>query len=89
MTDTKHTENGGPAFPEPYTCLHSDDLISAAPGMSLRDWFAGQVVGSIIQANVTKPLYEHGNADTRKTNEWCGTEAYRVADAMIKARGES
>lgn len=40
-------------------------------GMSLRDWFAGQALGGIL---------------TRGGGPKVASEAYAVADAMIKAR---
>lgn len=49
---------------------HGEVLIQ--PGMTLRDWFAGQVVAGL-------PVHHTADAAAR----W----AYEVADAMLKARG--
>jgi hypothetical protein len=46
-------------------------------GMTLRDYFAGQAItGIIIDTNLNN------------LNQWVGQEAYKVADAMIAARGK-
>jgi len=71
--------HGGPAFP------HQKDDGTPYWGMSLRDWFAGQALPSIIIATSKgkhDPSAKHG----------CGVEqamaldAYLIADAMIAAR---
>jgi hypothetical protein len=56
--DTK--DDGGPAFP---ALTH--------PGMSLRDWFAGQVLAS--------PIDDDADADLAR-------RCYAIADAMLAAR---
>jgi len=60
MTSTK--DHGGPAFPMPQ---------GGRGGMTLRDYFAGQVLAGLGDAI--------GQVDVAKV-------AYLVADAMIKAR---
>jgi hypothetical protein len=58
-------DDGGPAFPRP--------MVAAAPGMTLRDWFAGQALAGML-----------ANPDS-----WTGAGgvmAYRYADAMLRAR---
>lgn len=65
-------DNGGPAFPP---------VVMDAPGMSLRDWFAGQALsGLLADPNVrsTDGLFEHVAAS-----------AYIFADAMIAARARA
>ena len=64
MTDT-HIKDGGPAFP----ILRSDQ-----PGMTLRDWFAGQALAGLL-ANGGAQFWE-GDAQN----------AYAAADAMLAAR---
>lgn len=59
--------NGGPAFPIETTAT------PYAPGMSLRDWFAGQALAN---------MYTDNDQDPDKVAEW----AYQVADAMLAAR---
>lgn len=72
-------DEGGAAFP----IAHSD--APGAPyaelGMSLRDWFAGQAIGAVINSCAS---------DTREGGEtfeaMFARKAYGVADAMIRAR---
>lgn len=59
------TETGGPAFPS-----------QSAPGMTLRDWFAGQALAGIC-------------ADPASASSGAGELArasYNLADAMLRAR---
>ncbi len=64
-------DDGGPAFPH---FLQSD----VTPGMSLRDWFAGQALTGVIAAysgDIAFPSLEGAAA-----------KAYNFADAMLAAR---
>jgi len=63
MTSTK--DHGGPAFPMPQ---------GGRGGMTLRDYFAGQVLTGIDAFNLSE------------FPERCAREAYRTSDAMIEAR---
>ncbi len=66
--------NGGPAFPG--MDYVSQDGKKNPEGMTLRDYFA---------ANILPALY----ADARVGRDWqnyVAQEAYRMADAMLKAR---
>lgn len=60
------------AFPSPI-----NDLAYSQPGMTLRDYFAGQALTGII-ANRTWPLGGTYDEDA--------CEAYILADAMIEER---
>lgn len=71
MTNTKKTR--GPAFP----LVEPNEPCAVCPGMSLRDWFAGQAMKSFLLADGTT------NFDQR------AKEAYEMADAMLAAREES
>lgn len=63
--------DGGPAFPaEAFAAQH-------APGMSLRDWLAGQVLAAMT-VNGTGAKWEDD-----------AVAAYAAADAMLKAREAS
>jgi hypothetical protein len=69
-------EDGGAAFPTP-DCSAWDGP-SRTPGMTLRDWFAGQALAGIFASgNVTLPFNGPEEAAAR---------AYQFADAMLKAR---
>jgi hypothetical protein len=59
--------DGGPAFPRP--------MVAAAPGMTLRDWFAGQALVSM------------GVEYTDECHSSVAECAYAYADAMLRARG--
>lgn len=73
----------GPAFPHPEFAadvVMSDGRKAARvyppqSGMSLRDWFAGQALAG-MQSSVA----------CNWTNEQFAQEAYKQADAMLKAR---
>ena len=74
---------GGPAFPcsnEQFTAgnSHTGD---AAPGMTLRDWFAGQALAQIIADGYVD--YEHAGWQQR-----ISSSAYEIADAMLVERSK-
>jgi hypothetical protein len=82
-------EDGGSAFPIPGEKLLSENgtphdpayygwSICPQPGMSLRDWFAGQALIGILGSR-TGFLIDVG---TSNAPDW----AYQVADAMLAAR---
>ena len=69
--------DGGPAFP-----IYQPDMNvgnDAGPGMSLRDWFAGQAMVGLMSDPGLRP----SNLDEF---EHMATRLYQVADAMLKAR---
>lgn len=68
-------KTGGPAFGQFVHAGH--DHYREYAGMTLRDYMAGQALGGLITKQ-TEP------------RSWLQTaaEAYLIADAMIKARGE-
>lgn len=78
MTDDTY-KDGGPAYPQPQV---SDGMggieYTEVEGMSLRDWFAGQVLIGIYAAD---PGGKH-QSDLAQ-------QAYSQADWMLKAREES
>jgi len=68
--------DGGPAFPE----TRWDDKTRQEVqwcGMTLRDWFAGQALNGLLSDPNTNG----------KPNQFAD-DAYRYADAMLKARGQ-
>lgn len=68
--------DGGPAFPHDNQEMGDRHRI-AQPGMSLRDWFAGQALaGMLADSNVTG------------TYDKLASAAYDMADAMLAARRE-
>ena len=68
-------DNGGPAYP-------SQNGHYFEPGMTLRDWFAGQALsGMMAYQNPSRGDF-HTNCD----DETISKCAYSYADAMIAAR---
>ena len=68
-------EDGGPAFPSEQSETQDGTWNQTYdPGMSLRDWFAGQALADL--ASLTESNSDIAIAKT----------AYRIADAMIAAR---
>lgn len=65
-------KDGGTAFPTPYPG-------GAAPGMSLRDWFAGQALAGFLAGSPDADCGPKGYAH----------DAYQIADAMLEARGKA
>lgn len=78
---TTKPDDGGPAFPVMWSEQSGIDYSIqnvAVPGMSLRDWFAGQAMnGFIIRIDVKLATDE---------TEKLAADSYAVADAMLKAR---
>ena len=67
-------DDGGPAFPRPASPPPATGLEWAEDGMTLRDWFAGQVLAGISTSY----------ADQQDEAAW----AYSVADAMLAERAK-
>lgn len=75
---TKPINDGGPAFPVPGVYSPDHGFLAGVPGLSLRDWFAGQALAGLLAGAFR---------DTCREN--CGEvprEAYLIADAMLAAR---
>ena len=79
-------DTGGPAFPETHVLpiMIQEQVVQKGwkgrEGMTLRDWFAGQIImGNIARA---KPGYEFSS------NKELAKLSYEMADAMLKAREE-
>jgi hypothetical protein len=66
-----NTNTGGPAFPAPAGVAHITDQ-----GMTLRDYFAAKAMLGML----TDPSWQ------RCTCKTVAEEAYKMADAMLKAR---
>ena len=84
--------DGGQAFPliewKPPPMVD----YKVSPGMTLRDWFAGQALIGIGTATVTPakaPYYHNPSLDDDKVLHDRAIWAYRQADAMIKARKQT
>lgn len=74
-------DDSGPAFPHEMETRYK----SMNPGMSLRDYFAAKALPAIINTYAEV----HGRCiGTDHTHYNCAAHAYRMADAMLKARNE-
>lgn len=77
---SEQVKDGGPAFPPPAPIpgQNRPDLLVHHPGMSLRDYFAGQVLEGLC-ANGS-PVVLNGETVSHDV------AAYRIADGMLKTR---
>jgi hypothetical protein len=73
-------DSGGPAFPQSFI-MHDSEVITSGnlteagfQGLSLRDWFAGQVACGLMGL---RPDSEFASA---------ASAAYAMADALLAAR---
>ena len=75
--------DGGPAFPETIYAGNSNrHAADETPGMTLRDWFAGQALAGILAF----PGAVEGNRT--KSYRTVVNTAYGYADAMIEERSK-
>lgn len=78
-------DDGGPAFPATPELLTVREDGSAEPlsfpGMSLRDWFAGQALAGVAQA-----AHAGGGYGFLEHKDLVAQYAYAMADAMLEAR---
>jgi hypothetical protein len=80
MSEAEARDSGGPAYPQNFL-MHHDEVISSGnltpsgfQGLSLRDYFAGQVVCGLLGL---RPDSEYENV---------ASAAYALADALLAAR---
>jgi len=71
------------AFPQPNPVANEfHPHYGKDRGMTLRDYFAAKAMqGICVSKDEAGTLVNHGY-------DWIAGEAYRIADAMLKARGE-
>ena len=72
--------DGGPAFPCEEQIRYKGEVCDTKtfPGMSLRDWFAGKAISGMMTPGCVQM--------TEATRKARASEAYAIADAMLKAR---
>lgn len=77
-----NTNTGGPAFPRSGR-VSSVGLVVEEPqrGMTLRDYFAAKAISSMLAPNPVT-----GQFALISDFEDCAINAYKMADAMLKAR---
>lgn len=87
----KEINDGGPAYPcnwmdfQPTT---GEQVVREQfPGMSLRDWFAGQALVGIL-SNHTLLSEVDFNSPPSSTRQAASDYAFAVADCMIAARNK-
>ena len=73
----KEINDGGPAFPVAMVPWQDGFINVECTGMSLRDWFAGQVL---------QGLASDGERYKDKFQEEIAVECYEMADEMIAER---
>jgi len=74
--------DGGPAFPVP-----NDANVNGQEGMSLRDWFAGMAMQSLIPTNNEQANAYHMRSTAKMgTSELAAAAAYKQADALPAQR---
>lgn len=79
-------EDGGPAFPAPAYAANITDK-----GMTLRDYFAGQALTSVLSSSGDLQTYYDYVMGSKGDNDIPSPDAmskysYEIADAMIAAR---
>lgn len=72
-------KDGGPAFPYAFEHDGHANISGFAPGMSLRDWFAGQALQSYLAGR----NLDHRESDPAVVAAGC----WKYADAMLATRG--
>ncbi len=77
-------DHGGPAFPRPYSGTQNQ-AFGPQGGMTLRDYFAAQVICGLQQVLWSEPRLSkfHSGSDVISH---MAVVAYETADAMLKAR---
>ncbi len=68
--------NGGPAFPKP-DVRFDGEMIYTPSGMTLRDWFAGMCMNTMIQKSSDDGGWDHVAV---------AVGCYLLADAMLTER---
>lgn len=75
---------GGPAFPQPNQAHPGNSRPNDGPGMTQRQWFAGQALaGMDIPHDGKYSAADHAGGVPRIHAEWYAAAAYRIADAML------
>jgi len=75
MNPTPEPENP-PAFPWPDKYHPSGEIVFGSPGMTLRDYFAAKSLPAILEAGIQAGV----------STDKIAADAYRQADALLKAR---
>jgi len=76
------------AFPLPGLTLSSGVGYPSNPGMTLRDWFAGQALPAIIAATSAGQHQPGVRSSGMTIAQAMAGDAYDLADAMLAARSK-
>ena len=83
-------ETGGPAFPVQYSNEADGPTVMPHVGMTLRDYFAAKAMQGVVSSIATEDDYRrlsgHASASGLTVSEWIARDAFKQADAMLKAR---
>ncbi len=77
-------DHGGPAFPRPYSGTQNQ-AFGPQGGMTLRDYFAAQVICGLQQVLWSEPRLSKFHSGSHVISHMAAV-AYETADAMLKAR---
>lgn len=72
----------GSPFAFPSVCMDDPGHPASVPGMTLRDWFAGQIIAGLAAA----PM---GKFPDHTDQESIAQDAFLIADAMLAERAKS
>ena len=83
-------ETGGPAFPVQYSNEADGPTVMPHVGMTLRDYFAAKAMQGIVSSIDGEANYQrlrgHAAGAGLSVSEWIARDAFKQADAMLKAR---
>ena len=92
---SEKVETGGPAFPcDGVTPTNENGhffghAISSS-GLTVRDYFAAKAMQGVVSSIATEGDYRrlsgHASASGLTVSEWIARDAFKQADAMLKAR---
>ena len=93
MAIKKKVDDGGSAFPKPTTYAPDfSEIQYGCYGMSLRDYFAGQVMGRFVDGEIHHGALNKGCDKEplfKQTLSMLARTAYAYADAMIAEKNKS
>jgi hypothetical protein len=85
-------DTGGPAFPEPLAVSPMGDLYNAAPGMTLRDYFAAKALSGLFASMsddfVRQQFIDKSMRDHTTAKQQVARCAYEYADEMLAERAK-
>lgn len=81
---TQEINDGGWAFPRPYSeDKFNDEQLMSQSGMTLRQWYAGLAMQSLI-VGVVSVGGVFGKGDKPDSNDLISKVAHEIADSMIQ-----